>query len=252
MLTKSQIEKLREVIEILEDLVLKIEKGAVNSKEFNEKFYGAGKEINEILKSEKSSEEEWKIFDNRWGQKNRWQSIPRSDSYAGNQEKGEIEELIKIIQELLEVNSIISIKEREWSFTKSEIFEARRFLMKILRSAQNKIIIIDNYLDDTVFDFLEPLDPNISIFLLTDKKKPIFKQMFIPFALKRGNIWAKFNNQCHDRYIIIDDKEFYALGASINTIGNKDFMVHKIEDPNQKRKRLSEFSNYWKNGAQVK
>lgn len=140
---------------------------------------------------------------------------------------------------------------KEWVFSKEEKYEANRFIMKILESASEKVVVVDNYLDNNIFDFIDNIDNKVNVYLITDSRKPIFKKLFISLSEKRENIKARFNSSSHDRFIAVDDREVYALGASFNTIGKKDFMINKLEDPKTIKEKLRDFQQYWKRGEKV-
>ena len=68
---------------------------------------------------------------------------------------------------------------------------------------------------------------------------------------KRQNIEARVNEISHCRYLIIDDAIIYSTDASLNTIGKKDFMIHKLQDSTQIAKVRQEVEQYWTN-AKIK
>ena len=247
MLNKKQIKDLENYIIDLEDFNLRIDKGVIQAKELDNKFYEGKEEIHNLFTKDS---DEWRFFDS-WKQKYMLRNRLRGNSYAIEKDKIKILDLISIIREILNMNSRDSVEKKEFSFNKGDVYEATKFVLKILKSANNKIVIIDNFLDDTIFDYLESIDENIEIFLLTDDKKPIFKKLFISFSNKRKGICAKFNNSSHDRYIMIDDKDFYGLGASINHIGKKSFMIHKIETNEERSRIMKDFDNWWSVGKNI-
>jgi len=109
-----------------------------------------------------------------------------------------------------------------------QIFEAHKFVSDIVRSAEKSIILIDNYVDDTVLTLfskrkqgvtLKILTKNLSKQLQLDTKK--FNEQFPPVEIK------EFNHS-HDRFMIIDDKDLYHFGASLKDLGKKWFGFSKI------------------------
>lgn len=246
MLIKEQIDKLKTFIYELEDFCQKIDNESVGTIECDNKFWEIKEPIQEMLGGE--SDEGKKFY--YWNSKHQWHKASGL-GHATTGDKQKILELINIVKDILNLNSIYDLERKEYSFNKENAYEANRLIWKLLKSATNKIIIWDNYLDGSIFDFLEEIDNDIEIFLLTDDQKPMFKNLFDSFIIKRSKVYARINNASHDRYVIIDDKEFWSLGASINTIGKKDFMIHKIETEEEKSNRLNDFNKYWNSGESI-
>jgi len=120
-----------------------------------------------------------------------------------------------------------------------------------MKMASAKLFIVDEWLGDPIFGYLESLDPGIQVKLLTLNRKPIFKTVYLPFVKKRGNIEARESKNCHDRFIIIDESVIYHLGASINYAGRKAFMINKIEDEQEKKKFTKDFTNWLNTGKPI-
>ncbi len=119
---------------------------------------------------------------------------------------------------------------KEFYLSAGEEYEAKKAIWGIMKMASTKLFIVDEWLDDFIFGYLESLDPNIQVKLLTANRKPIFKTLYLPFLKERGNIETRESKNYHDRFMIIDESVIYHLGASINYAGRKAFMVNKIED----------------------
>ena len=86
--------------------------------------------------------------------------------------------------------------------------------------AKEKLIIIDPYLDDSIYSLIKDIKPNI-VLITNDKKK---------LTINKKNINIIYNNTFHDRYIIIDKDNCFLVGASFKDIGNKTSTIIKIED----------------------
>ena len=93
-------------------------------------------------------------------------------------------------------------------------------LEKIFSIAKNRIIIIDNYIDDFILKLLEKYDVNIII--ITGNNK------MLTYELKT-NIKIIIDGSYHTRYILIDDKYVYILTHSLNIVGRKDFEIIKVD-----------------------
>ena len=133
----------------------------------------------------------------------------------------------KINQILDEMNSK-EIKEK--IFYDGEIYDAYSLLINIIREAKNKIIIIDNYIDKTIFDVLSYKDENIKVEIWTKEEKS--KLDYDKFNLQYENVEIKKVNNIHDRFIIIDDEKLYHVGASLKDLGKKCFAINKMNKEN--------------------
>lgn len=128
--------------------------------------------------------------------------------------------------EALEQNEI---KPKQGIFFDGQIFDAYKFVVDLIKQAKDSIVIIDNYIDDTVFTILTKRKPNVKVLILTDT---ISDQLELD--LKKHNeqypkIEIKKFKKSHDRFIIIDDKEVYHIGASLKDLGKKWFAFSKME-----------------------
>lgn len=116
-------------------------------------------------------------------------------------------------------------------FYDGEIYDAYSLIIDIISEAKEKIIVIDNYIDKVTLDILSKKDINVKVLLITDKNKNKLNNTDIDkFNKEYSLLDIKYVNTFHDRFIIIDDKDLYHLGASINYIGSKIFAITKIED----------------------
>ena len=93
--------------------------------------------------------------------------------------------------------------------------------------AKNKIIIIDNYFDKTILDILSYKDDKVvaEIYVKDIKTKLDIDK----FNLQYANTTVKVISNFHDRFIIIDDKTLYHIGASLKDLGKKCFAVNKMD-----------------------
>ena len=120
------------------------------------------------------------------------------------------------------------IKPKQGIFYDGQVFDAYTFVSDLIRDAESSIIILDNYIDDSVLTLLSK-NQNINITIYT---KTISKQLELD--LKKYNTQyktieiKKFQNS-HDRFIIIDEKQVYHIGASLKDLGKKWFAFSKLE-----------------------
>jgi len=115
-------------------------------------------------------------------------------------------------------------------FFGGQIYDAYSVMIDIIKKANKKILIIDNYVDDTVLKMLTKKKDNVEIVILTSNKNNIQDIDIQKFNKEYPILKVARTNKFHDRFIVIDNKEMYHLGASIKDLGKKCFGINKIED----------------------
>ena len=115
-------------------------------------------------------------------------------------------------------------------FFEGQIYDAYSLIIDIIKKANNKILIIDNYIDDSVLKMLTKKNKNVEVVILTSDKSNIEKIDIQKFNKEYPILKIAKTNKFHDRFIVIDNKEMYHLGASIKDLGKKCFGINKIED----------------------
>ncbi len=115
-------------------------------------------------------------------------------------------------------------------FFEGQIYDAYSLIIDIIKKANKKILIIDNYIDDSVLKMLTKKNNNVEVVILTSDKSNIQQIDIQKFNKEYPILKAAKTNKFHDRFIIIDNEEMYHLGASIKDLGKKCFGINKIED----------------------
>jgi len=151
--------------------------------------------------------------------------------YSLNQRMNRIEDnvhsLIKKVDDIdLQINT--SLLPNQDVFFNGQIFDAYTFVSDLVRTARKSIILIDNYVDDTVLTHFVKRTKHVSFTILT---KIISKQFSLD--IKKHNeqykaVAVKEFKDAHDRLLIIDGKEVYHFGASLKDLGKKWFVFSKM------------------------
>lgn len=121
-----------------------------------------------------------------------------------------------------------NIKQR--IFFDGQIYDAYSLIVDIIKRANKKILIIDNYIDDSILKMLAKKKNNVEVVILTSDKSNIDNLDIKKFNKEYPILEIAKTNKFHDRFISIDNKEMYHLGASIKDLGKKCFAINKIED----------------------
>lgn len=121
-----------------------------------------------------------------------------------------------------------NIKQR--IFFDGQIYDAYSLIVDIIKKANMKILIIDNYIDDSILKMLAKKRNNVEVVILTSDKRNIEILDIKKFNKEYPILKVAKTNKFHDRFIVVDNKEMYHLGASIKDLGKKCFGINKIED----------------------
>jgi hypothetical protein len=138
----------------------------------------------------------------------------------------ETDENFKKIFNAIEAKEVIP---KQGIFFDGQIFDAYKFVSDLFRSAKKSIIIIDNYIDDTVLTHLTKRPANVKVTILT---KVISNQLALDvrkYNEQHPAIEIKEFKNAHDRFIIIDGNIVYHFGASLKDLGKKWFGFSKME-----------------------
>ena len=123
-----------------------------------------------------------------------------------------------------------NIKQR--IFFEGQIYDAYSLIIDIIKKADKKILIIDNYVDDSILKMLTKKKSFTEVVILTSNKSNIQNLDIQKFNKEYPILKVSKTNKFHDRFILIDNKEMYHLGALIKDLGKKCFGINKIEDKN--------------------
>ncbi len=102
-----------------------------------------------------------------------------------------------------------------------QFYDAYTLIQQIFESANNEIIIIDNYVDRTVLDRLIVKKNNVKVTIYTSITSRLLGKDIDLFNKQYGKLEVKYTTKVHDRYIIIDQTKLYHLGYSIKDLGKK-------------------------------
>ncbi|MDY0365122.1 MAG: RhuM family protein [Arcobacteraceae bacterium] len=129
------------------------------------------------------------------------------------------------IDRLVDTNTYIPT---QGIFYNGQIFDAYAFINDILKEAKGKVVLIDNYIDDSVLTLFSKY-PNINFTIYTHTISKQLELDYKTYQKQYTNIELKINKNFHDRFIIIDDKTLYHLGASLKDLGKKVFAFSKLD-----------------------
>ena len=114
-------------------------------------------------------------------------------------------------------------------FYDGQVFDAYRFVSDLMRKAKRSIVLIDNYVDDTVLTLLDKRENGVTATIYTQRISSQFQLDVDRHNAQYSPIEIKLFNKAHDRFLLVDD-EVYHIGASIKDLGKKWFGFTLMRD----------------------
>ncbi|MBU1216414.1 virulence RhuM family protein [bacterium] len=123
-------------------------------------------------------------------------------------------------------NSTLEIK--QGVFYDGQIFDAYIFVNDLLKNATKEVTLIDNYIDESTLVLLSKY-PNIKFTIVTQATSKQLKLDIEKYNKQYNNLTIKNSNKFHDRFLILNEKDIYHLGASLKDLGKKVFAFSKMD-----------------------
>lgn len=135
-------------------------------------------------------------------------------------------ENIKLLQESF--SKFEEKKINNETYYKGQIYDAYSKILEIFKTSKKELIIIDRYADTKVLDMIKKL--KIKVIIITKRNSLLTNQDIERYNSQYNNLKIVYSDDYHDRYFIIDKKDVYHSGTSINHAGSRTFSINKWED----------------------
>jgi hypothetical protein len=148
--------------------------------------------------------------------------------YAISQRFEKIEYIVSETEKKIDFFVKTALPPIEGIFYDGQIFDAYTFVANLIKSAKRSIVLIDNYIDETVFALLSKRNLKVTALIYT---KNTLAQLSLDLQKHNSQyppIEIRVFNKSHDRFLIIDDT-VYHIGASLKDLGKKWFAFSKME-----------------------
>lgn len=151
-----------------------------------------------------------------------------------------LQESDKRIEEVFRRLDEGNAKPKQGVFYNGQIYDAYTFVSDLIKSAKKRIVLIDNYVDETVLTLLDKRDNNVSAIIYTQQISRQFQLDIDRHNAQYAPIYVETFRLSHDRFLCIDD-DVYHIGASIKDLGKKWFGFSKMEilTPNELAERIN-------------
>jgi len=121
-----------------------------------------------------------------------------------------------------------TLKPKQGILFDGQMYDAYVFVNDLLKSAKSEVVLIDNYIDDTVFTLFSKYQ-NLKIKIYTQSINKQLRLDFQKYSSQYKNIELQEFKKAHDRFLILDSKEVYHIGASLKDLGKKWFAFSRFE-----------------------
>ena len=151
--------------------------------------------------------------------------------YSVNSRLTELEHTVAEHSKKIDFFVRTSLPPIEGIFFNGQIFDAYKFATDRIRSAMHSIILIDNYIDESVLLMLSKRSEDVSAVVYTQRVSPQLRLDIDRNNAQYPPIEVRICTNAHDRFIIIDNSEVYHIGASLKDLGKKLFAFSRLDVP---------------------
>ena len=149
--------------------------------------------------------------------------------YAANQRFERIEQRLHDHDQKFDLLLKTSLPPLHGIFFDGQIFDAHKFVSDLVKSAEKEIVLIDNYIDESVLFLLSKRQKDVSATVFTAKISKQLQLDIEKFNAQYAPIDVKIFTKSHDRFLILDNKTVYHIGASLKDLGKKWFAFSLIK-----------------------
>lgn len=149
--------------------------------------------------------------------------------YAINQRIEQLEKTVALHSEKIDFFVRTSLPPVEGIFFDGQIFDAYKFATDLIKTARKSLLLIDNYVDESVLLMLSKRNPGVTATVYTQKITPQLQLDLDKYNDQYPPINIRTYRNSHDRFLIVDDKDVYHIGASLKDLGKKLFAFSKLE-----------------------
>ena len=149
--------------------------------------------------------------------------------YSINQRLSELEKTVALHSEKIDFFVRTSLPPVEGIFFDGQIFDAYKFATDLIKTARKSLLLIDNYVDESVLLMLSKRNPGVTATVFTQKITPQLQLDLDKYNDQYPPINIRTYRNSHDRFLIVDDKDVYHIGASLKDLGKKLFAFSKLE-----------------------
>ncbi len=148
--------------------------------------------------------------------------------YAVSNRFEKLEQRMTNVENQIESFVHAALPPKEGIFADGQIYDAYEFIERLIKSAKKSILLIDNYVDESVLTMLSEKKRGVEVKVYTKEVTKALKLAGNKFNSQYGNLSLHQTNRVHDRFMIIDNQTIYLIGASLKDAGKRLFAFTKM------------------------
>lgn len=151
--------------------------------------------------------------------------------YSVNQRFERLEQRVSRTEEKIDFFVRTSLPPIEGVFFDGQIFDAYELACRLVKSARKRIVLIDNYIDESVLTLLDKRADGVKAEIYTKQISPQLHLDIQRHDSQYAHIPVRVLTRSHDRFLLLDD-EVYHIGASLKDLGKRWFAIMKMQETN--------------------
>lgn len=132
-----------------------------------------------------------------------------------------------------------------------QYFDALQRFNEIVSIAKKSVSIIDGYVNESVLSLLTGKASGVTVEILTFQVSPSLQTAAVAFNKQYNGLSIRTSKDFHDRFVFIDDTDFYHFGASIKDLANRGFMFSRIQESSVVNALRNRYSTVWVSASVV-
>lgn len=148
--------------------------------------------------------------------------------YAVSNRFEKLEQRMTNVENQIESFVHAALPPKEGIFADGQIYDAYEFIERLIKSAKKSILLIDNYVDESVLTMLSGKIKGVQVDIYTKELSNALLLAQDKFNSQYGNLSLHQTNRVHDRFMIIDNQTIYLIGASLKDAGKRLFAFTKM------------------------
>ena len=148
--------------------------------------------------------------------------------YAVSNRFEKLEQRMTNVENQIESFVHAALPPKEGIFADGQIYDAYEFIERLIKSAKKSILLIDNYVDESVMTMLSGKNKGVQVDIYTKELSNALLLAQDKFNSQYGNLSLHQTNRVHDRFMIIDNQTIYLIGASLKDAGKRLFAFTKM------------------------
>lgn len=148
--------------------------------------------------------------------------------YAVSNRFEKLEQRMTNVENQIESFVHAALPPKEGIFADGQIYDAYEFIERLIKSAKKSILLIDNYVDESVLTMLSGKNKGVQVDIYTKELSNALLLAQDKFNSQYGNLSLHQTNHVHDRFMIIDNQTIYLIGASLKDAGKRLFAFTKM------------------------